>query len=296
VYSLLTGGALPTGLALTPLGVLSGLPTSGGRFSFSVRVDDASGLTSDQLCVLHVFERVPVPSGVVGWWRAEGDAQDTVATNHGALHNGVAFAAGKVGQTFSLDGADDYVEIADAPALRPASVTLEAWITLNIDSPGLREFPLIAKPVGTGTSSSYRLWIFSTNLSGAVGDVVGSHEVLSSSLPVSVPGRWYHVAYTFDDGTKQQMLYLNGAQVANGIVTGSIAYDAQPLLLGCDRESELRSFLEGCLDEATIYDRALTVSIRNSCDGVLASARAVGCDTLARGAGFAAGEGVCCAA
>ena len=38
------------------------------------------------------------------------------------------------------------------------------------------------------------------------------------------------------------------------------------------------------------------VSIRNLCDGVLASARAVGCDTLARGAGFAAGEGVCCAA
>ena len=46
--------------------------------------------------------------------------------------------------------------------------------------------------------------------------------------------------------------------------------------------AELRAagYLESTIGQ---YGRTI-VSIRNSCDGVLASARAVGCDTLARGA------------
>ena len=69
------------------------------------------------------------PPGLVGWWRGEGDGKDSAGTNNGILHGGVAFVAGKVGQAFSFNGTDSYVEVPDAPALRLTNeLTIETWV------------------------------------------------------------------------------------------------------------------------------------------------------------------------
>ena len=74
-----------------------------------------------------------------------------------------------------------------------------------------------------------------------------------------MPGQWYHAAYTFDDGARQQSLYLNGVLVATGTVTKPIGYDAQPLVLGRGRTNGTPSFfLQGRIDEAAVYGRALS--------------------------------------
>src|SRR2546426_844471 len=41
---------------------------------------------------------VPAPSGLVSWWRGNGDANDVVGGNNGTLQGGVTFVPGKVGQ------------------------------------------------------------------------------------------------------------------------------------------------------------------------------------------------------
>ena len=231
--------------------MFSGVPTSTGNFAFSVRATDAAGLFNEQLCTLHVLDRVPAPAGLVGWWKAEGNAQDSAGTNHGVLRNGAAFSAGKVGQAFSFDGNDDFIEIPDAPTLRPVSLTLEAWVAFEATS-GVRVY--FAKPVGTGVSDSYALWLESGTLRGAVGDAAGIGPILNAPFSPA-PGLWYHVAYTFDDGIKQQALYIDGAQVAIGAVTKSIGYDTQPLFLGRDTENGMPNFfLQGRIDEAAIYN------------------------------------------
>ncbi|HEY2083077.1 MAG TPA: hypothetical protein VGI88_09855, partial [Verrucomicrobiae bacterium] len=40
----------------------------------------------------------PPASGLVGWWRAEGNADDAVGGNNGTLVGGVGFGTGEVGQ------------------------------------------------------------------------------------------------------------------------------------------------------------------------------------------------------
>jgi hypothetical protein len=220
-----------------------------------VRATDAARLFDDQRCTLAVVDSAPAPAGIIGWWKAEGDAQDAAGTNHGALRNGAGFAAGKVGRAFSLDGIDDCIEIPDTPALRPGSVTLEAWVAFEVTS-GLRV--ILAKPVGTGTSDSYGLWLDSGTLRGAVGDAVGIGPQLGTAL-APAPGHWYHLAYTFDDGTDQHALYIDGVQATSETVTKTIGYDTQPVLLGRDTENGSPNFfLKGRIDEPTIYNRALS--------------------------------------
>src|SRR4030095_4118922 len=101
-----------------------------------------------QLCSLAVFKPILPGPGLVAWWRGENNAADAAGTNHGALTNGTTFTEGKVGQAFLFDGTNDSVEIPDSPALRPASVTLDAWIMVNAGT-GTRT--IIGKPLGTTT-------------------------------------------------------------------------------------------------------------------------------------------------
>ena len=52
-----------------------------------------------------------------------------MGTNNGALEGGVAFVAGKVGQAFSFNGTDGYVEVPDAPSLQLTNeMTIEFWV------------------------------------------------------------------------------------------------------------------------------------------------------------------------
>jgi hypothetical protein len=118
---------------------------------------------------------------------------------------------------------------------------------------------IFAKPLGGGNKDSYAVWVDSGTLKGVVTDAAGLEGpvLITSFSPVS--GRWYHVAYTFDDGANKQALYIDGIQVTIGEVTKSIGYDAQPLLLGRDTENGIPNFfLKGRIDEAAIYNRALS--------------------------------------
>jgi hypothetical protein len=61
-----TAGALPTGLTLTPAGVLSGTPTTPGTFTFTIRGTDTTGAFVDQAFTLVIAAAVPtLPQALV---------------------------------------------------------------------------------------------------------------------------------------------------------------------------------------------------------------------------------------
>src|SRR5205085_4415032 len=86
------------------------------NFSFS--------LAAPQTCT-------PLPSGAVGWWKAEGNANDVLGANNGVLQNGTTFSTGLVGQAFSFDGVNDYVSINRSIQ---DDFTIEFWLnTTQVD-------------------------------------------------------------------------------------------------------------------------------------------------------------------
>src|SRR5438477_10301382 len=71
----------------------------------------------------------PVLNGLVGWWRGENNAEDSVGANNGTLANGGSYAPAEVGQGFSLDGVNDNVVIPATPSLNiTGALSIEAWI------------------------------------------------------------------------------------------------------------------------------------------------------------------------
>lgn len=157
------------------------------------------------------------------------------------------------GNTVNLTGVPDHIEVVDHPALRPSSLTVEAWIKAST----LQDFGLVAsKPVGNFTQNSYALWFEGGKLAGGVNPIGLATAITYDWVPVI--NQWYHVAFTYDDNTHVQVLYLNGAVVATG--TGSTPdYDGQPFLIGADINfGTLGAHFPGFMDELRFWNVART--------------------------------------
>jgi hypothetical protein len=199
---------------------------------------------------------LPLPAGLTSWWPAEGNAEDQAKTNSGGLVGGVTFAAGKVGQAFNLNGIDALVLIPDAPNLRfSVAMTVEAWVYPRVRGGHYRE--IVSKWEGAGNNQrSYTLTVMPSGVLAwtvcSDGGNVNLGPVFGSTL---IPtNQWSHVAGVFDGGALK--LYLNGVLEGSAPWTLGIFPGVAPLTVGSTLSSG--SFFDGLIDEASLYNRALT--------------------------------------
>lgn len=210
---------------------------------------------------MNLFQCTPPPSGMVSWWGGDNNALDMVGGNHGTLMGGATYASGMVGEAFSFDGVNDYVEIPHSASLNLTSgLTLDTWFKANTAGDGT----LFSKSDSNGSESvtSYALAI---NPDGSF------NMVLYGTYPadnwVTAPGlftigQWYHVALTWDgtygpvDNVK---LYLNGALVESRTKSSApLHVTTQSLTLGSMKPPEQYRRLDGLMDEPEIFNRALS--------------------------------------
>ena len=285
----LSSGSLPAGLTLTTAGVLSGTPNASaipGYHYFTVRaLDTVTGCSATRTYTLTLLCPVitvtpaslsngaqyapytqalsagggtapygwsvsPVlPSGNVSWWIAENGPGDALTANFSASYNGLTYQAGAVGRAFNFDGVDDLVEAADSASLKPAQMTLEAWV--NPATSGLAaDATVITKTSGSngyglgflGGTSSFGFWI---------NDRAGNR--ITTTLTAGV---WSHVVATYN-GTNM-VLYVNGAQVATKAYSTAINHSGDVLRIGNNGGGG--TAFKGGIDELVIYNRALSLA------------------------------------
>jgi hypothetical protein len=197
----------------------------------------------------------PTPTAL---YRAEGNANDSINGNAGALVNGAGFALGIVGQAFNLDGVDDRVDIPDATTLNPTSaITLDAWIYPKSLSKSYNA--VIAK---SGSTRGYGMWITSDGRIHVEGS--GFSSSYARTAPATIPlNAWTHVAAIIAAGTGFH-IYVNGVeQPITAAGTPTLDASAPPLIIGAsdvnptDRDYGDFAF-SGLIDEAAVYSQALT--------------------------------------
>jgi hypothetical protein len=202
----------------------------------------------------------PVPAGLVSWWRGEGTPNDSVGGNHGTLQNGTTFAAGMVGQAFSLDGADDYINVPDPPgnaSLNLDYVTVEMW--LKPTPPNDHMFPFDKRTTNVWTGE-YAMLMRSNGQFQTVVDAgapsyidPGDGSIFESAAIVPM-NQWSHFAMTWDGSTLKA--YINGNLAITDAGSGSVVTNSDPLRIGA--RADLVSFYKGQIDEFSIYNRPLS--------------------------------------
>ncbi|HTY86563.1 MAG TPA: LamG-like jellyroll fold domain-containing protein [Candidatus Acidoferrum sp.] len=197
----------------------------------------------------------PPPTGLVGWWRAEGDTYDFLGLNSGVLHGGVGYVTGQVGQAFSLDGASGYVEVPGSASLKfTNAMTAEAWIKLNSTS-GTKT--VITKGQDSDNSDDWLMTIVGGQLNGSI-YAGGSWQGGNFSTTMN-SGVWYHVAITYDGSVLCG--YVNGVLDGQRSISGSLRTTDYALRIGAYAPTNgvsNKNFFAGLIDEASVYNRALS--------------------------------------
>jgi len=200
---------------------------------------------------------VPKPPSLVAWWRAEGDARDSVGANHGTVQGQVTFETGEVGQAFRFDGAS-FINIQETPALDfgPGDFTLVVWARFASLSD---EVTIFQKSIGAYPDDrTYALEAFPDSYRFVIRQGTGNENDLYASVS-PVVGAFEHVAAVRSGDTLR--LYRNGVQISeqtNGSAidsgSGGVTHIGS---LAAEAPAVWQRYVDGDLDEISLFSRAL---------------------------------------
>lgn len=159
------------------------------------------------------------------------------------------------------------VEVPDADPLdiSTTGLTLEAWLKRDAQTDTGANEGIISKYVGSGNQRSYNLYYDPTP--GVIGLALSSSGVNQTAFTLqtttNIPlGEWTHVAATWVPGQSMH-IYYNGQEVANRTLLETqtaLHIGTAPLWIGHQFNTASGSTFEGLIDEAAVYDRALTAT------------------------------------
>ncbi len=169
---------------------------------------------------------------------------------------GIEAAAFASTQSFEFNGFDSYFEI-NSPILNSAGdMTVSAWVKFN-DTTSLQGIFESANYYTTGFNGGFGLRANGVGLSAAFSN--GTSFVYNIEPAGFTIGKWFHVAFTFNNTSKLGTYYIDGSSI--GTHTFNSAYDNADLVNGAELGRVVKNSaytLNGYLDEVAIWNSALS--------------------------------------
>jgi concanavalin A-like lectin/glucanase superfamily protein/K319-like protein len=198
------------------------------------------GRTAAQTCT-------PAPSGLLGWWPADGNADDIQGGHNGTLMDDTTFTTGEVAQAFSFDGVDDSVSVPGTWGGGPEA-TIDAWFQTSATT---EDFQAIVSSTALGEFVHLQLFNDGNIVAYTDGGAVFMPIVLQTPT-----GVYRHIAFSIKSGDSR--LYVDGQLVGVNPLTFTSINPTSNLQIGSGFSGG--RFFEGAIDEVEIFDRALSAS------------------------------------
>jgi hypothetical protein len=206
--------------------------------------------------------------GLVGHWRLDDGTGSMVAVdssgrgNDGTLHGLDVNAAWVAGRSLgALQTAHaGWVQVPMSPSINAIvdAVTVSAWVYQETPIADPDNFgTALSRQIGTSQDQFYHLSLFGGRPTLFITTGAG---YVAPGAPDTVPmNTWIHLAGTWDGATAR--LYVSGSEIANQALTGTIAHDMTPVILGGngnDASGVPTELFPGRLDELMLFSRALS--------------------------------------
>ncbi|PWU11254.1 MAG: hypothetical protein C5B50_23755 [Verrucomicrobia bacterium] len=219
--------------------------------TYSVLVTNSQGSIISSNAVLSLLQSncVPVPSGIISWWRGENDTVDIAGGNNGTLINGVGYGSGLVGKAFVYDGSfGSYLQLTNSPALQVQTFTIEAWLK-RASASAATVFGGGGSIFGYGTGG-YNFGIYNDGRLSLT--KTGTSDVQTTTLVTDT--NYHHLAVTKTGSNV--MFYVDGAIYPAPPYDPGFTFSTAPVI-GALATGRGDSFW-GTIDEVSFYGRALS--------------------------------------
>ena len=197
------------------------------------------------------------PAGAVAHWTFDETsgtlAADSAGSNDGTLVDGLTAtgAAGQIGSSLVLDGADDLVNAGDTLGFSgQQSFTVSGWVRFDAGASD-GDSHLI------GRRTNYYFEVENNEIIFGYRDGVGYTDL--ESVWSSVDGQWHHFAGVHDASSDELIAYIDGVE-HDRVSTGGADIVDQGSAFTLGGFVDVGFHLDGALDDARVYDRALSAS------------------------------------
>ncbi len=192
----------------------------------------------------------PGNDALVAHYAFENNTEDSSGnSHHGTVVGNPSFVAGVTGMALALDGVDDYIDCGNNASFDiTEEITLSAWVNTN-DSGNSENNPYVGKgdrayAIKHSSANQIQFFIYD-----------GSWLTANTNVDDSFNGIWHHVVGTYDGS--ELKLYVDGTLRATTPYVGTIDVRTNNLTIGTNSEASGR-FYNGAIDDAQVYDRALS--------------------------------------
>ena len=193
-----------------------------------------------------------VTDGLIGFWTMDkedvqgGTVKDVSGNNnHGKIGGDPEPIQGKIEEALDFDGKDDFVAIPNLG--EELAVSVDLWA--RIDEPFAGN---IKGLLSTFDPPQWRAGSVHFKFeSGNIDILKNGGGRIQTPMEQDV---WYHVAYTSDINADELKLYVNG-ELIDTVNAGAEPNNLTSLRIGSEHEGR---YFPGILDEARLYNRALT--------------------------------------
>ena len=196
--------------------------------------------------------------GLYAVYKAESNANDSLATYNGTANGGVSYIAGKSGNAFDLNGTTGNVAFSNGAFNFASDFSISMWV--NYDVVKSSQMFIANLTIGgsvrgwfvESTANSLRFRGFNSGGSDAF-------NVLKSSYTPST-GTWIH--YVFIHKNNDNRMYENGTLIASDTSNAThCAYDNPNYpMIGANKydASTTQEPFDGKIDEVNLWSKALT--------------------------------------
>lgn len=190
--------------------------------------------------------------------------KDSSGNEHNGTPTGTTSVEGKIGKGRNFNGTSDYVSIPDFDDTGNSGQEISVFAWVNIPAAQTAKH-IVSHWEGTGNIE----WVMNTSnldsgtkLEVTVMNLAGTAYKAYYSNQVITDGKWHYVGFTFNAGTLK--LYIDGSEAAvtkwvDNTLT-SLGNAAANIMIGADRPSSPRNFLNGTVDEVSIHSNVRTAS------------------------------------
>jgi len=248
------------------------------KIEFIAKNGGEDTFTPDVQGLWTLYEREEIGSDLVGYWKFDGNAEDSSSYGNDGTFNGETFndgtrgstpgedgndptwvVTGKYGKALEFDGVDDYIEVSHDDTLAGFTDAFTATFWIKFDVVSDRQ-AILNKYNSAG---SQRGWFIEYDPSNGIGFFASpdgssySHWYTPLSLEVST---WYHIAVVWESDIIPKF-YINDGQPKTVLGTDTISQiynnNLAPLHIGKSTYNTNRN-VSGTIDEVRIFNQALT--------------------------------------
>ena len=154
----------------------------------------------------------PLTTGLYAVYKAENNANDSLATYNGTAQGGLTYTAGKSGNAFTFNGTTAYVSLPDNSLNLTSSFSYSFWIKASNTTDYTIIVGNLQNPRGSYSHThGYLYWLSAGKLQAGYNNGVGI-SVGQTTTATIANGAWNHVVATYNpnNATTGAKVYING--------------------------------------------------------------------------------------